>query len=62
MRIAVTGKQGQIVQSLLRRCAEMDVEISAVGRPEMDLADTASSLGNRPGACRVDGKSKLGFA
>ncbi|MGO7427273.1 sugar nucleotide-binding protein, partial [Rhizobium ruizarguesonis] len=42
MRIAVTGKQGQIVQSLLRRGAEMGVEISAVGRPEMDLADPAS--------------------
>ncbi|UIK19089.1 dTDP-4-dehydrorhamnose reductase [Rhizobium leguminosarum] len=42
MRIAVTGKQGQVVQSLLRRGAETGVEISAVGRPEMDLADPAS--------------------
>ncbi|MGO8143731.1 dTDP-4-dehydrorhamnose reductase [Rhizobium leguminosarum] len=42
MRIAVTGKQGQVVQSLLRRGAGMGVEISAVGRPEMDLADPAS--------------------
>lgn len=42
MRIAVTGKQGQVVQSLLRRGAEMGVKISAVGRPEMDLADPPS--------------------
>ncbi|MDR9774979.1 dTDP-4-dehydrorhamnose reductase [Rhizobium hidalgonense] len=42
MHIVVTGKQGQVVQSLLRRGAETGVEISAVGRPEMDLADPAS--------------------
>ncbi|TCU20793.1 dTDP-4-dehydrorhamnose reductase [Rhizobium azibense] len=42
MRIAVTGKQGQVVQSLLRRGAGKGVEIIAVGRPEMDLADPAS--------------------
>ncbi|ULR46536.1 dTDP-4-dehydrorhamnose reductase [Rhizobium sp. K102] len=42
MRIAVTGKQGQVVQSLLRRGAETGVEIIAVGRPEMDLSDPAS--------------------
>ncbi|AHG44821.1 dTDP-4-dehydrorhamnose reductase [Rhizobium leguminosarum bv. trifolii CB782] len=42
MHIVVTGKQGQVVQSLLRRGAETRVEISAVGRPEMDLADPAS--------------------
>ena len=38
MRIAVTGKQGQVVQSLLRCGAEKGVDIIAVGRPEMDLA------------------------
>ncbi|MGO7216436.1 NAD(P)-dependent oxidoreductase, partial [Rhizobium ruizarguesonis] len=43
MRIAVTGKQGQIVQALLRRGAEMGVDVSAVGRPELDLAGPASS-------------------
>ncbi|MBB4236416.1 dTDP-4-dehydrorhamnose reductase [Rhizobium esperanzae] len=42
MRIAVTGKQGQLVQSLLRRGAETGVEVSVVGRPEMDLADPES--------------------
>ncbi|MBY5328912.1 dTDP-4-dehydrorhamnose reductase [Rhizobium leguminosarum] len=53
MRIAVTGKQGQVVQSLLRRGAEMGVEISAVGRPEMDLADPAS-IGAAFSALRPD--------
>ncbi|SCW76794.1 dTDP-4-dehydrorhamnose reductase [Rhizobium mongolense subsp. loessense] len=42
MRIAVTGKQGQAVQSLMRRGAEKGVEIIAVGRPELDLADPGS--------------------
>lgn len=42
MRIAVTGKQGQVVTALLERGAEAGVEIFAVGRPELDLADPAS--------------------
>ncbi|MBB6305177.1 dTDP-4-dehydrorhamnose reductase [Rhizobium leucaenae] len=42
MRIAVTGKQGQVVTALIERSWQADVEIVAVGRPELDLADTAS--------------------
>lgn len=42
MRIAVTGKQGQVVTALIERGAEAGVEIIAVGRPELDLADPAS--------------------
>jgi len=42
MRIAVTGKQGQIVQSLLALAPAHGVEVIAVGRPELDLADPAS--------------------
>jgi len=42
MRIAVTGKQGQVVTALIERGAEAGVEIVAVGRPELDLADPAS--------------------
>jgi dTDP-4-dehydrorhamnose reductase len=38
MRVAVTGKQGQVVQSLLRCGAEKGIDIVAVGRPEIDLA------------------------
>jgi dTDP-4-dehydrorhamnose reductase len=41
MRIAVTGKRGQIV-SALRERAPPDVEIVALGRPELDLADAES--------------------
>ncbi len=39
MRLAVTGKSGQVV-SALRERANQDLEIVAVGRPEFDLART----------------------
>ncbi len=42
MRIAVTGKQGQVVSALLERGPVSGVEIVAVGRPELDLVDRAS--------------------
>jgi dTDP-4-dehydrorhamnose reductase len=42
MRIAVTGKQGQVVSALLERGPAAEVEIVAVGRPELDLSDRAS--------------------
>jgi len=42
MRIAVTGKQGQVVSALLERGPVSGVEIVAVGRPELDLGDRAS--------------------
>lgn len=42
MRLAVTGKQGQVVTALIERGPEAGVEIVAVGRPELDLADPAS--------------------
>ncbi len=42
MRIAVTGKQGQVVSALLERGPVAGVEIVAVGRPELDLVDRAS--------------------
>ncbi|NMN73816.1 dTDP-4-dehydrorhamnose reductase [Rhizobium sp. 57MFTsu3.2] len=42
MRIAVTGKQGQVVSALLERGSVAGVEIVAVGRPELDLVDRAS--------------------
>jgi dTDP-4-dehydrorhamnose reductase len=42
MRIAVTGRQGQVVTSLIERGPAAGVEIIAVGRPELDLADAAS--------------------
>ncbi|MES2029802.1 MAG: dTDP-4-dehydrorhamnose reductase [Pseudomonadota bacterium] len=39
MRIAVTGRHGQVVQSLLERARDAGVEIFTVGRPEVDLAN-----------------------
>lgn len=42
MRVAVTGKTGQIVTSLIKRGAVAGHEVIALGRPELDLADPAS--------------------
>jgi len=39
MRIAVTGKQGQVVRSLIEKGPLHGVEIVAIGRPEADLTD-----------------------
>ncbi len=44
MRIAVTGKTGQVVTSLVERCVAAGHDIVALGRPEMDLVDPASVL------------------
>lgn len=38
MLIVVTGRTGQVVQSLLERTANTDVGIVTLGRPEVDLA------------------------
>jgi dTDP-4-dehydrorhamnose reductase len=42
MRMIVTGKQGQVVTALLERGPLQGVEVIALGRPELDLADPAS--------------------
>ena len=39
MRIAVTGRIGQVVQALLERGPALGVDVVAVGRPELNLAD-----------------------
>lgn len=39
MLIAVTGKKGQIVSALLERGLQGGVDIVALGRPELDLAE-----------------------
>lgn len=44
MRIAVTGKTGQVVTSLRERGAAAGHEIIAVGRPELDLTNPATVL------------------
>lgn len=42
MKIAVTGKSGQVVSSLVERGAAGGHDILAIGRPELDLADARS--------------------
>lgn len=42
MRIAITGKAGQVVTSLLERRLFAGHELIVLGRPELDLADPAS--------------------
>lgn len=41
MRIVVTGRQGQVAQSLLERAPALNVEVHAVARPDFDLARPA---------------------
>ncbi|WP_395661129.1 dTDP-4-dehydrorhamnose reductase [Aestuariivirga sp.] len=44
MRILVTGRSGQVVMALLERSALVPgVEVIALGRPDLDLEDTASA-------------------
>jgi len=38
MRIAVTGRNGQIAQSLLERAAASQIEVCTLARPQIDLA------------------------
>lgn len=42
LRIAVTGKSGQVVTALIERGTTAGHEVIALGRPELDLADPAS--------------------
>lgn len=42
LRIAVTGKEGQVARSMAALGPAMGAEIVLVGRPELDLADPAS--------------------
>jgi dTDP-4-dehydrorhamnose reductase len=53
MKIAVTGHSGQLVTALKRLGPEHGVEIIAIGRPELDLADLAS-IGPALTAARPD--------
>jgi dTDP-4-dehydrorhamnose reductase len=42
MKIAVTGKTGQVVTSLIERGTAAGHEVIAIGRPDLDLADPSS--------------------
>jgi len=45
MRIAVTGKAGQVATSLVERGPAAGHEVIAVGRPDLDLVDPVSIIG-----------------
>jgi dTDP-4-dehydrorhamnose reductase len=42
MRLLVTGTQGQLVRSLMERAPSAGVEIVAIGRPQLDMADLST--------------------
>jgi dTDP-4-dehydrorhamnose reductase len=53
MRMVVTGREGQIVRSLAERASGTDIDIIALGRPQLDLAGpggdiVAAIIGVRP--------------
>jgi len=57
MRLAVTGRQGQVVTSLIERAArfggEEAIHVTALGRPDLDLADP-STIASAITAARPD--------
>jgi dTDP-4-dehydrorhamnose reductase len=44
VRVAVTGREGQVARSLAERAAGSDVEIVSIGRPELDLAGPEEAI------------------
>ena len=44
MRIAVTGREGQVVRSLIERAANSSDEVVPVGRPELDLSGDPDAI------------------
>ena len=54
MRIAVTGRKGQVVRSLLDRASISDHQVVAVGRPGLDLTADARSIIEAIAAARPD--------
>ena len=54
MRIAVTGREGQVAQSLVERAAGHDVAIIRLGRPEFDLTAAPNAIAAAIEAARPD--------
>jgi dTDP-4-dehydrorhamnose reductase len=44
LRIVVTGRDGQVVRSLIERAQNHEVEIVPIGRPELDLAGPTDAI------------------
>lgn len=54
MRVVVTGREGQVARSLIERAAGSDVQIVALGRPELDLRGDAANIRAAIEAARPD--------
>ena len=54
MRIVVTGREGQIVRSLIERASGTDIDIVPLGRPELDLAGPAEAIASAVEAAAPD--------
>ena len=54
MRVVVTGREGQVVRSLIERGAASGATIVPLGRPELDLASSAESIAAAIGAQAPD--------
>lgn len=54
MRLAVTGREGQVVRSLIERAAGSSTEILTLGRPAFDLAGPADTIIEAIEAVRPD--------
>src|SRR4051794_24373794 len=44
MRVVVTGREGQVVRSLLERAKGAGVEVLAIGRPDLDLTGSSERI------------------
>lgn len=54
MRIAVTGREGQVVRSLMERADRSGDQIIALGRPELDLAGSPDAMARTLEAAHPD--------
>ena len=54
MRIVVTGREGQVVRSLVERGARSAVEIVPLGRPDLDLAGSVDAIVSAIESARPD--------
>lgn len=54
MRVVVTGREGQVVRSLLERGAYFGEEVVALGRPDLDLSGDTGAIVSAIQAARPD--------
>ena len=54
MRLVVTGREGQVVRSIVERAAGSEFEVIPLGRPELDLAGDPAAIRSAIEASRPD--------